>query len=89
VIFCPFLHESVFDESFQRILEHLLSRAVRIYIGFGMPEHENRSPSKSHLNVVQKLENLRAIDLELWHGESGSLLSDIRFSGAVPGPQYQ
>jgi hypothetical protein len=58
MIICPFLHESVFDENFQRSLEHLLRGTVRVYIGFGMPEHENRPPSKSHLNVVQKLESL-------------------------------
>jgi hypothetical protein len=57
-IICPFLHESIVSEGFQRTLEGLLSHAVRIYIGYGMPDHETRVPSKTHLNVIRKLEDL-------------------------------
>jgi len=57
-IVCPFLHESVVTEVFERQLEALLRKGVRVNIGYGMPEHENRAPSKAHVNVIQKLENI-------------------------------
>jgi hypothetical protein len=57
-IICPFLHESVVNEAFERQMEGLLRKGVRIDIGYGMPDHDNRSPSKAHLNVIQKFENV-------------------------------
>jgi hypothetical protein len=57
-IVCPFLHESVVTEVFERQLEALLRKGVRVNIGYGMPDHENRAPSKAHVNVIQKLENI-------------------------------
>jgi len=57
-IVCPFLHESVVTEVFERQLEALLRKGVRVNIGYGMPDHENRPPSKAHVNVIQKLENI-------------------------------
>lgn len=56
-IVCPFLHESVVTEAFEHQMDLLLRRAVRICLGYGMPDHESRSPSKTHLSVLQKLEN--------------------------------
>lgn len=57
-IVCPFLHESVVTEVFERQLEALLKKGVRVDLGYGMPDHENRAPSKGHLSVVQRLENI-------------------------------
>jgi hypothetical protein len=57
-IVCPFLHESVVTEAFERHLEALLRKGVRVHIGYGMPDHENRAPSKAHASVIQKLENI-------------------------------
>ena len=57
-IVCPFLHESVVSESFERQLEMLLRKGVRVTIGYGMPDQATRAPSKSHLNVIQKLESI-------------------------------
>jgi phosphatidylserine/phosphatidylglycerophosphate/cardiolipin synthase-like enzyme len=31
---------------------------VRVDIGYGMPHQDNRSPSKAHLNVIQKFDNV-------------------------------
>ena len=53
-IVCPFLHESVVNEAFERQMEMLLRKGVRVSVGYGMPDHENRTPSKAHLNVIQK-----------------------------------
>lgn len=57
-IVCPFLHDSVVTDAFDRQLEMLLRKGVRVTIGYGMPDHESRAPSKIHLNVIQKLENI-------------------------------
>lgn len=58
MIICPFLHESVVTETFEHQLETLLRKGVRVDIGYGMPDHEKRSPSKVQMSVVQKFENM-------------------------------
>jgi hypothetical protein len=57
-IVCPFLHESVVNEAFERQMEMLLRKGVRVSVGYGMPDHENRTPSKAHLNVIQKFDEI-------------------------------
>ena len=57
-IVCPFLHESVVTDAFERQLEMLLRKGVSVNIGYGMPDHDGRAPSKVHLSVIQKLENI-------------------------------
>jgi len=57
-IVCPFLHESVVNEAFERQMEVLLRKGVRVNIGYGMPDHDNRTPSKSQVNVIQKFANI-------------------------------
>jgi len=57
-IVCPFLHESVVNEAFERQMEMLLRKGVRVSVGYGMPDHDNRTPSKAHLNVIQKFDEI-------------------------------
>lgn len=57
-IVCPFLHESVVNEAFERQMEMLLRKGVRVSVGYGMPDHDSRTPSKAHLNVIQKFDEI-------------------------------
>jgi PLD-like domain len=80
---CPFLHESVVTEAFERQLEALLRKGVRVYIGYGMPDHGNRAPSKSHLSVIQSLEKVatrfRELKVRKMDSHAKLLLVDTAF----------
>lgn len=58
LIICPFLTESVCSSQFEQRLEQLLRAGVRVYIGYGMPDSDQQKPSKTHLNVINKIDSI-------------------------------
>ncbi|HEY1212760.1 MAG TPA: phospholipase D-like domain-containing protein, partial [Bryobacteraceae bacterium] len=58
MIVCPFLHERVVTEELLQDLEKLLRNASKVYIGYGMPDSDSQKPSKSHQQILERLEKV-------------------------------